>query len=148
MHFGNKTKSSGINIDKTIILYYSHMLTKRAPPDMNPKSHSAIAQGVEWDNIHMTFGIVVFQVVIYQFAEWLQRTADGIVQMVLTHEDPKALHTPLHAGLDLHRYHHTTTRKHIIHLGLTVPGGILPVIQLRLCKAVMVFEQFQTSKHL
>ena len=40
----------------------SHNCPKSArcesPPDMNPKSHSVIAQGVEWDNNYMTFGFL------------------------------------------------------------------------------------------
>ena len=51
----------------------------------------------------MTLGVASFGVTIDKFTERLKRATDGIMQIVLAHKYPQTLHTPLSAGLNLHR---------------------------------------------
>ena len=56
-----------------------------------------ITYGVERNDFNMTLKIIVFGIIIHKLSEWLQRTSHGIMQMMLAHEYPQALHAALSA---------------------------------------------------
>ena len=94
----------------------------------------------------MTLGVASFGVTIDKFTERLKRATDGIMQIVLAHKYPQTLHTPLSAGLNLHRQPHATMSNDIIHLSLTALAGVLPIMHLWLYMAVLTFDKFQPGK--